>query len=76
MGLQRRVKRLKKQTGLDRDPPCPECNGRLLYRERAVDGTISYPQGGRPCSTCNNIPPAGGIGIIEIRDLPRVSDGN
>jgi hypothetical protein len=67
---------LEKQTGLDRDPPCPECNGRLLYRERAVDGTISYPQGGRPCSTCNNIPPAGGIGIIEIRDLPRVSDGN
>ena len=65
MGLRDRTRRLEKRAGLDKDGPCPECGGRIVYAEHRPDGTVTYPLGG-PCSACGNRPADGGVGIIVV----------
>lgn len=58
MGLRARTRRLEKRMGLrDKDKPCPECGGRIVYEEILEDGTVTYPQG-EPCEACGR----GGVG--------------
>ncbi len=53
MGLKERIKRL--EGSRDPYPPCPECGGRIVFEEhQPEDGTVTYPEGDRPCSRCNN----------------------
>ena len=70
MGLRHRTRRLEKRAGLDKDGPCSECGGRIVYAEHRLDGTVTYPLGG-PCSACENRPADGSIRLIRVM----LSDG-
>jgi DNA-directed RNA polymerase subunit RPC12/RpoP len=65
MGIRDRTRRLEKRAGLDKEGPCPECGGRIVFAEHQPDGTVTYPFGG-PCSTCGNRPADGTIGLIRV----------
>ncbi|PLS83591.1 MAG: hypothetical protein CYG60_21695 [Actinobacteria bacterium] len=65
MGLKDRTRRLEKRAGLDKDGPCPECGGRIVFAEHRPDGAVDYPLGG-PCSTCENRPTGGAVRLIQV----------
>ncbi len=46
-----RIGRMEKRVDLDKDKPCPECGGRIVFVERHENGTATYPLVG-PCPSC------------------------
>lgn len=76
MGLRDRTRRLEKRMGLrDKDKPCPECGGRIVYEEILEDGTVTYPQG-EPCEACGSGGWGGAPGriVVESAGTPPASD--
>jgi hypothetical protein len=74
VGLRDRLRRAEKRAGLNREPRCPACGGRVVIEERAPDGTVSYP-GGPPCEVCGSeLTEPGGVSwlVYEMR-LPEGS---
>ncbi len=46
-----RIGRMEKRVDLDKDEPCPECGGRIVFVERHEDGTAIYPVVTAACVT-------------------------
>lgn len=73
MGLKGRIRRLEERHGLAQDKErCPDCKGKIIWGEEQADGTVVYPEGGGPCSTCESRPADGSIGRIIVCRSPAV----
>ena len=69
MGLKERMRKLEEKSWGGPEPPCPECNGRVILEEIAEDGTSTYPER-EPCEACGSRGSGGRIGriIVDNRD--------